>query len=162
MGFQPATGRTSTMEQMRDDKVHRFCGCELRQGQHRLQQLAYVGGRQRWQDLDFQLVRECGITCIHLRPHQLGLGDEPQRGCSSRRSRSCGPRSGCFVSWPCLTRCTSRYPALRSTCCHLKAASSAVRSPWRNIMRIIAASRTRWRPDLRAACTIASTSSGRR
>ena len=67
------------MDQMRDDKVHSLCGRELRQGQHRLQQLAHVGGRQRRQDLDFQLVCQCGITRIHLRPHQFGLGDEPQR-----------------------------------------------------------------------------------
>src|SRR5215813_4943818 len=79
------------MDQMRDDKVHRLCGCELRQGQHRLQQLAYVSGRQRWQDLDFQLVRQCGITCIHLRPHQLRLGDEPQCGRGERQMMLPGP-----------------------------------------------------------------------
>ena len=79
------------MDQMCDDKVHSLCGCKLRQGQHRLQQLAHVGGRQRWQDLNFPLVRECRITRVHLRPHQLRLGDEPQRGCGESHMRLPGP-----------------------------------------------------------------------
>src|SRR4030095_8158463 len=36
LGLQTATGRTSAIDQMRDHKVHRLCGRELRQGQHRL------------------------------------------------------------------------------------------------------------------------------
>ena len=37
LGLQPAAGRTSAVDQMCDHKVHRLCGRELPQGQHRLQ-----------------------------------------------------------------------------------------------------------------------------
>ena len=67
------------MDQMRDDKVHSLCGCELRQGQHRLQQLSHIGRRERREALDGQLVRQAGITRIRLCPRQLGLGHKPQR-----------------------------------------------------------------------------------
>jgi hypothetical protein len=71
LGLQPATGRTSAVDQVCNHQIHGLCGRKLPQGQHRLQQLAHVGGRQRWQDLDFQLVRQCGITPVHLRPRPL-------------------------------------------------------------------------------------------
>jgi hypothetical protein len=59
MGFhlapQTATGRTSPIDQMCDHQLSRLLGCQLRHGQHCLQQLSHVGRRERRQDLDFQL-----------------------------------------------------------------------------------------------------------
>jgi len=83
MGFhlapQMATGRTSPIDQMCAHQLSRLLGCQLRHGQHRLQQLAHVGRRERRQDLDFQLAGQVGITPRGLRPRQLGLGHTPQR-----------------------------------------------------------------------------------
>jgi len=91
LGLQPAAGRTSAVDQVCDHKVHGLWGRELRPRQHRLQQLAHVGGRQRRHDLDFQLARQGRSPSGHLRPRQWGLGDEPHRGRRESPVRLPGP-----------------------------------------------------------------------
>ena len=79
LGLQTATGRTSAIDQMHNHQLRCLLKRELRQGKDRLQQLADVSSRERWQDLHCHLACQFGITRICLRPRQLGLGDEPQR-----------------------------------------------------------------------------------
>src|SRR5712664_2964924 len=67
------------MDQRQDHQLCCLLKRELRQGKDRLEQLAYVGSRERRHDLNCSLAGECGITRIGLRPRQLGLCDEPQR-----------------------------------------------------------------------------------
>jgi hypothetical protein len=66
MGFhlapQTTTGRTSPIDQMCDHQLSRLLGCQLRHGQHRLQQLSHVGRRERRQDLDFQLAGHANLV----------------------------------------------------------------------------------------------------
>ena len=83
MGFllapQTAPGGTSPMDQMCDHQLSRLLRRQLWHGQHRLQQLAHVGRRERWQNLDFPLAGQVGITRLCLGPRPLGLGHKPQR-----------------------------------------------------------------------------------
>ena len=68
LSFQSAARRARTVEQMLHDQLSRLLRRELRHGQYRLQQFAYIGHREGGQDLDLQLAGQLWVARILLTP----------------------------------------------------------------------------------------------